>query len=183
LYLVLSSAYLQFRWLIKHCRRFLRALHKQATLSRAAYRCTRLTHRHRRARCWQRWQAHLGKRATMANLCSRIHNVKLGRRVLQHWNLQAIQRLVPAATQCAALYQRNTLRSHYTLWKAFFAQRGYQVQKNAVLQGGKKRRIFGQWRVYVGLVKQSRRIYRTMERRVLQPLWQKWRAKVSVVCM
>jgi hypothetical protein len=117
----------------------------------------------------------------MANLCTRIHSVKLGRRILQHWNRQAIQRLVPAATRCAALYQRNTLKSHYALWRTFFAQRGFQVQKNAVLQASKKRRIFGQWRSYVGLSKQSRRIFRTMERRVLQPIWQKWRAKVSIL--
>lgn len=173
------SGLTQFRWLIRCCRRFVRTLHQQAALHRRGYQCTRLRQRHQRVTSWRRWRAQYAKRATTSALCDRIYAVKLGRLVLRMWRVQAIERLLPAVTATAALVQRNTAKHVFALWRGLQSQRRYQAQINAVLRTGRKRRILGQWRTYIGLLKQSRRIYTAMMKRVLKPLWRTWRRKVS----
>lgn len=181
LVLALLTVYvlLQFRWLIRCCRRFVRTLHQQAVLHRRGYQCTRLHHRHLRRLYWQRWQRQLSKTFTAANLCGRIHGVKLSRRVLRAWHGQAIVRLQPTASAVAALVIRNRTRAAYHRWRDLQAQRRYQESINATLRTGCKRRLWGVWKSYVGLLKQSRRIRNAVLKRVLRPIWQRWRRKVS----
>jgi hypothetical protein len=171
----------QFRWLIRCCRRFVRTLHKQASLHRNGYRCRRLHAHHGRRQCWSTWRTQYGKRVTTLNLSARIHGVKLGRRVLREWHHVSIVRLTPAATMTAALVRRNVTKATYMTWRRFFEQRGYQARINTVLRTSHKRRVLGVWRAYLGQLRQSKRIFATMQRRVLRPLWQRWRNKVSVL--
>jgi hypothetical protein len=176
----------QFRWLIRCCRRFVRTLHKLANLHRNGYRCRRLHAHHRRRQCWSVWRTQYKKRVTTLNLSARIYGVKLGRRVLHEWYHVSIVRLTPAATMTAALVRRNVTKATYMTWRRFFEQRRYQAKINAVLRTSRKRRVLGVWKSYLGQLRQSKRIFATMQRRVLRPLWQRWRNKVSVsvsVCL
>lgn len=150
-------------------------------MHRQEFLCYRLQRRNRCKKAWQHWMVHYSKRCTSSNLCARIFEVKLGRRVLRAWHAQAIERLLPAAISTANLYRQNVARYAYSLWRRFLAKREYQARVNRAMSSSHKGRIFGYWRQFVGQIKQSRVIRSTMLKRVLRPIWLQWRNKVSNV--
>ena len=157
----------------------MRTLHQLTKRHKTAYQCSKAHNRGTRRRCWAAWKAAFNKQLAAGILCDRIHCLKLGRRVLKEWRRQSIDRLLPASTQCYALARRTMCKNNFAKWRGFFQQRRYQLGIDRVLQRRKKMRVFGHWRIYIGLLKQSKAIFYKMSKRLLRPIFQKWRKKVS----
>ena len=127
----------------------------------------------------RRWVALFQRRLTTARLCTQVYEVKLSRSALGAWREQAITRLLPAAAQTAALVMRNTAKRAFCSWRQLLLLRAYQMKINEKLRHSKKRRILGVWKSYIGALRRQKKVFGAMARRALQPIFQRWRSKVS----
>ena len=177
---------MQFQWLVRSCRRFVRTLHRQARLRKASYLCTKLHNKYTRARHLRVWCKLYDKHTVYNTLCSRIYTTRLCKRLLLAWHSVSIKRLIPAYTHTYTLSLINNKRRTFHIWRALYIQRMYQNNVNKVLARGKKVRLFAHWKVYVAMVKRSKHIHEVMRSRTLMPVFNQWRSKVcicSVLCL